>query len=171
MSFTKQTHANHNIVEIPMGGLGFATQEKTLLQTFVGSCIAICIYDSSTKIAAMAHIMLPKNNTGDPNPKPEAKFADVAIRIMLDKIESSGVKLNRLKAKMAGGANIFQNEGKSNVFNIGARNADAIKSLLEEKKIPIVAQDVGSTSGRWITFDMNSLEMKIKDRTKGVTVI
>ncbi len=171
MSFTKQTHTNHNTIEIPMGGLGLTTPEKTLLQTFVGSCIAICLYDPSIKIAAMAHIMLPKNNTNDPNPKPEAKFADVAIKIMLDKMQANGAKLNRLKAKMAGGANIFQNEGKPNVFNIGARNADAIKSLLDEKKIPIVAQDIGATSGRWITFDMNSLEMKIKDRAKGVTII
>ncbi|WP_081781861.1 chemotaxis protein CheD [Candidatus Nitrosotenuis chungbukensis] len=171
MSFTKQTHTNHNTIEIPMGGLGLTTPEKTSLQTFVGSCIAICLYDPSVKIAAMAHIMLPKNNTNDPNPKPEAKFADVAIKIMLDKMQANGAKLNRLKAKMAGGANIFQNEGKPNVFNIGSRNADAIKSLLDEKKIPIVAQDIGATSGRWITFDMNSLEMKIKDRAKGVTII
>jgi chemotaxis protein CheD len=171
MSFTKQTRTNQNIVEIPMGGLGFTTPEKTVLQTFVGSCVAICLYDPSAKIAAMAHIMLPKNNTGVPNPKPEAKFADVAIKIMIDNLQTGNAKINRLKAKMAGGANIFQNEGKSNVFNIGIRNADAIKSLLGEKKIPIVAQDIGSTSGRWIIFDMNSLEMKIKDRTRGVTVI
>ncbi len=171
MSFTKQTHTNQNTVEIPMGGLGFTTPEKTLLQTFVGSCIAMCLYDPSTKVAAMAHIMLPKNNTNDPNPKPEAKFADVAIKIMLDKLKTNNAKINRLKAKMAGGANIFQNEGKSNVFNIGGRNADAIKSLLDEQKIPIVAQDIGSTSGRWIIFDMNSLEMRIKDRTKSVKII
>lgn len=171
MSFTKQTHANQSTIEIPMGGLDFTTPDKTLLQTFVGSCVAICLYDPSTKIAAMAHVMLPKNNTSDPNPKPEAKFADVAIKIMLDKLQENNAKLNRLKAKMAGGANIFQNEGRPNVFNIGTRNADAIKSLLEEKKIPIIAQDTGSTSGRWIVFDMNSLEMKIKDRTKGVTII
>lgn len=170
MSFTKQT-SNQNTVEIPMGGLGFTTPEKTLLHTFVGSCIAVCLYDPSAKVAAMAHIMLPKNNTNDPNPKPEAKFADVAIKIMLDKLKTSNAKINRLKAKMAGGANIFQNEGKSNVFNIGGRNADAIKSLLDEQKIPIVAQDIGSVSGRWITFDMNSLEMKVKDRTKSVKTI
>ena len=171
MSFTKQIRTNQNTVEIPMGGLGFTTPEKTLLQTFVGSCIAVCIYDQSAKIAAMAHVMLPKNNTSDPNPKPEAKFADIAIKIMLDKLQASNAKINRLKAKMAGGANIFQNEGRPNVFNIGSRNADAIKSLLDKKKIPIVAQDIGSTSGRWITFDMDSLKMQIKDRSKGLTVI
>jgi chemotaxis protein CheD len=171
MSFTKQTRTNQNTVEIPMGGLGFTTPEKTLLQTFVGSCIAVCLYDSSAKVAAMAHIMLPKNNTSDPNPKPEAKFADVAIKIMLDNLKASNAKISRLKAKMAGGANIFQNEVKSNVFNIGGRNADAIKSLLDEQKIPIVAQDIGSTSGRWITFDVNSLEMQVKDRTKSVKII
>jgi chemotaxis protein CheD len=171
MSFTKQTRTNQNIVEIPMGGLGFTTPEKTVLQTFVGSCVAICLYDPTVKVAIMAHVILPKNNTSDPNPKPEAKFADVAIKIMLDKLQANGAKINQLKAKMAGGANIFQNEGKVNTFDIGEKNTDAIKSILKEKKIPIVAQDIGSKSGKWVIFDMNSLEMKIKDRTKGMTVI
>jgi chemotaxis protein CheD len=171
MSFIKQDNPVQNPVEIPMGGLGSTTSEKTLLQTFVGSCVAICLYDPTVKVAIMAHVMLPKNNTNDANPKPEAKFADVAIKIMLDKLQANGAKINQLKAKMAGGANIFQNEGKANTFDIGTKNTDAIKSILKEKKIPIVAQDIGSKSGKWVIFDIDSEEMKIKDRTKSVIVI
>src|SRR5574338_868119 len=170
MSFTKQV-SSRGTVEIPMGGLGFTTQDKTLLQTFVGSCVAICIYDPVAKVAGMAHVMLPKNNTSDPLPKPEGKFADVAIRVLLEKLATDGAKQNRLKAKMAGGASVFQNEGKQNTFNIGLRNVDTIKTTLAEKKIPILAEDVGANSGRWVIFDANSVIMTIKDRTKGVTAL
>jgi chemotaxis protein CheD len=154
-----------------MGGLGFTTHNQMILQTFVGSCVAICIFDAVAKIAGMAHIMLPKNNTSDPTPKPEGKFADVALKILLERLVSNGAKASRLKAKMAGGANVFRNENKQNVFNIGNRNIDAIRATLAEKKIPIVSEDVGSTNGRWVSFDVNSAEMTIKERTKGVSVI
>jgi chemotaxis protein CheD len=170
LSFTKQAQTN-NTVEIAMGNIGFTSPEKNLLQTFVGSCVAICIYDSQAKVAGMAHVMLPKNNTSDQTPKPEGKFADVALRIMIERLVTTGAKPNRLKAKMAGGANVFQNENKKTVFNIGLRNADTIRTTLEEKKIPLVSEDVGSTAGRRVSLDVNSSELTVKERTKGVRVI
>jgi chemotaxis protein CheD len=170
LSFTKQAQTN-NIIEIAMGGLGFTTPEKNILQTFVGSCVAICIFDPETKIAGMAHVMLPKNNTSEPNPKPEGKFADIALKTLIERLVTNGAKLSRLKAKMAGGANIFQNENKKTVFNIGMRNAETIRTTLAEKKISLVSEDIGSTGGRWVIYDANSSEMKVKERTKGVKII
>ncbi len=170
MSFTKQVQ-NSDVLDIPMGGLGFTEKNKPTLQTFVGSCVAICIYDPVEKIAGMAHVMLPKNNTSDAMPKPEGKFVDVAIKVLLDKLSANGAKQNRLKAKMAGGASVFQNEGNKNVFNIGTRNVDAIREILAEKKIPILSEDVGEKGGRWVIFDVNSGVMTIKDRAKGVSAI
>lgn len=170
MSFTKQIEIT-NTVEVVMGGLGFTAPGKNILQTFVGSCIAICIYDAQAKIAGMAHVMLPKNNTPDSTQKSEGKYADTALKILLERLVANGAKLNRLKAKMAGGADIFHNESKKSMFNIGLRNADAIRSMLVEKKIPIVSEDIGSTNGRFVIFDANSSEMTVKERSKGVKII
>jgi chemotaxis protein CheD len=170
MSFTKQVQGS-DALDIPMGGLGFTQKDKSSLQTFVGSCVAICIYDPVAKIAGMAHVMLPKNNTTDPVPKPEGKFVDVAIKVLLEKLVAGGAQQNRLKAKMAGGASVFQSEGNKNVFNIGTRNVDAIRAALAEKKIPILAEDVGAKGGRWVIFDIISGMMTIKDRAKGVSAI
>jgi chemotaxis protein CheD len=119
----------------------------------------------------MAHVMLPKNNSSDPDPKPEGKFADVALKTLLEQLVANGAKMNRLRAKMAGGANIFQNEGKQTIFNIGLRNVDTIRTTLAEKNIPIVSEDVGANNGRWVIFDAKSSEMQVKERTKGVKVI
>jgi chemotaxis protein CheD len=170
MSFTKQAQ-NSGTLDIPMGGLGFSSPEKKTLQTFVGSCVAICLYDSIAKVAGMAHVMLPKNNTTEQIPKPEGKFVDVAIKVLLDKLTANGAMCTRLKAKMAGGASVFQTEGNKNVFNIGTRNVDAIRAILGENKIPIVSEDVGEKGGRWVIFDVASQIMTIKDKAKGVTKI
>ncbi|HXG73372.1 MAG TPA: chemotaxis protein CheD [Candidatus Nitrosotenuis sp.] len=170
MSFTRQEQESV-IIEIPMGGLGITTPEKKTLQTFVGSCVAVCVYDATAKIAGMAHVMLPKNNTSNPEPKPEGKFADVALKMLVERLVANGADASRLRAKMAGGANVFRNEGKQNTFNIGGRNIDAVRSTLKEKKIPLVSEDVGSNNGRWVTFDASSGQMTIRERTKGVTVI
>jgi chemotaxis protein CheD len=170
MSFTKQAQ-NSGTLDIPMGGLGLTEKDKKILQTFVGSCVAICLYDPVAKIAGMAHVMLPKNNTTEPIPKPEGKFVDVAIKVLLERLSSSGAQQSRLKAKMAGGASVFQNEGNKNVFNIGTRNVDAIRTALAEKKIPILSEDVGEKGGRWVIFDVASGTMTIKDKVKGVTTI
>jgi chemotaxis protein CheD len=154
-----------------MGGLDITTPEKKTLQTFVGSCVAVCIYDTVAKVAGMAHVMLPKNNTSDPAPRPEGKFADVAIKILVERLVANGADVKRLKAKMAGGANVFRNEGKQNTFNIGGKNIEAVRSALKEKKIFVISEDVGATNGRWISFDACSGQMTIKERTKGMTVI
>ena len=170
MSFTKQAQTQ-GALDIPMGGLGLTSPDKMILQTFVGSCVAICLYDPVAKVAGMAHVMLPQNNTKDEIPKPEGKFVDVAIKVLLEKLTASGAKQNRLKAKMAGGASVFQTEGNKNVFNIGTRNVDAIRAILGENKIPIVSEDVGEKGGRWVIFDVASQIMTIKDKAKGVTKI
>lgn len=170
MTFAKQEQSTGTL-DIPMGGLGLTTKDKSTLQTFVGSCVAVCIYDPVEKIAGMAHVMLPKNNTGEEIPKPEGKFVDVAIKVLLEKLTASGAKQTRLKAKMAGGASVFQNEGSKNLFNIGERNIDAIKSILGEKKIPIISEDVGAKTGRWVSFDVNSGAMTVKDKAKGAITI
>jgi len=169
MSLSKQT--NTNVAEIPMGGLVITSEGKTVLQTFVGSCVAVCIYDSVAKIAGMAHVMLPKNNTQNPKPEPEGKFADVAFNTLLERMVARGANIGRLKAKLAGGANIFHNEGKATTFNIGLRNVEMLKTMLAEKKIPLVSEDVGSKHGRWVLFDLDSSEMRIRDRERGAFTI
>jgi chemotaxis protein CheD len=154
-----------------MGGIGFSTKQNKILQTFVGSCVAVCIYDSQVKIAGMAHVMLPKNTTLDQAPKPEGKFADIAIKTILEHLSSMGTKPRRLEAKMAGGASVFHNENNHVVFNIGMRNINTIRTILAEHKISLVSEDVGASTGRWVAFDTDLCQMTIKDRKSGVRVI
>ena len=57
-----------------------------------------------------------------------------------------------LKAKIAGGAQMFQ-FGSSDTIRIGPRNVEAVKKELKRLSIPIIAEDTGGSSGRTIEFN------------------
>jgi len=147
-----------------MGGLE-VSRDSTILRTFVGSCVAICLYDSTKKIGGMAHVMLPKNNTGKTTigTNQEGKFADEAIECIIERLKKISPTF-KLEAKIAGGAKIFSHESDAGVLNIGNKNILAIHQMLNEKKIPIIAKSVGSDHGRWVTFFCENQRVIVKEK-------
>ena len=82
----------------------------------LGSCIGIAIRDPITKIGGLAHIMLPdstqiKNNTN------LYKFADTGIDELIRLLILKGASKQRLVAKIAGGAQMFAFQNKSDRNN------------------------------------------------------
>lgn len=147
---------------VGMGELHVAGRDA-ILSTFVGSCIAMCLYDPESKVGGMAHVLLP-DSSKNTSAGTEAKYADLALENTLRMMIEKGARQERLVAKIAGGAKIFSHEGSEDIFNIGIRNAEAVKSLLQKKDIRVVGEDVGMGSGRWVIFDTNSGKVKVTMR-------
>ena len=121
-----------------------------ILQTTLGSCIGIAIYDRENNIGGLAHIMLPVNNNGDTN---KAKYADSAISELLRKLTSKGVDKCELIAKIAGGAKMFDTNKKiSHFMEIGLRNEEAVREGLKRQGVRLIAADTGNNYGRNIQF-------------------
>jgi chemotaxis protein CheD len=159
-------------VEVRMGCLSVSNEQNAVLTTFVGSCVAVSIYEPMAKIGGLAHVMLP--DSGGKNLATvgaEAKYADHAIEILWEKMIKLGAKKEHLSAKLVGGARTFSDENgaaNNSLFNIGDRNCTRIRSLLSSYKIPIVAEDVGSTQGRWVKLYINNGSLTVKKRTDEV---
>ena len=122
------------------------------LVTSVGSCVAICLYNSTNRCGGLAHIMLP-NSVIAPQDFPPCKFADTAIPVLANAVREITGKETRLSAKIAGGANIFKFE-KTSGPTIGAKNVSAVRSALGANGIRLVAEDVGGFYGRRISFNI-----------------
>ena len=147
--------ANPNIEEVRVAMAEMKVESKPIeLVTSVGSCVAICIYDSMSKCGGLAHIMLP-NSAIAPQDFPPCKFADTATPALAEALREISGKEVRLSAKIAGGANIFKFES-NNGPTIGEKNIDAVKRALNVNKIRLVAEDVGGAYGRRITFSIRS---------------
>jgi len=125
-------------------------RRPVMLVTNVGSCIALCIHDLMNKCGGLAHIMLPASK--DPsNENFPYKYADTAVPT-LAKILTLGKSSVRLVAKIAGGSNMFPTI-KGRLLNIGAKNVEAVKQALATNGIRLLAEDVGGTWGRRVSFD------------------
>ena len=138
-------------------GAIFLNPEPYLITTILGSCIAVCLYDPVLRIGGMNHYMLPLwNGQGLASPR----YGNIAIKKLIDNIESLGSSRSNLKAKIFGGAEIISTNISQ--FMIGERNINIARDLLHEERIPIVASSVGGKYGRKIIFDTLNGEVRQK---------
>ena len=119
---TLEPQTKPTLEEVRVNMAEYKVESKPIeLVTSVGSCIAICMYDSANMCGGMAHIMLPKSAVAAQEPLP-GKFADTAVPTLTTAIRRISRKESRLTAKIAGGANMFPN---MNALNIGEKNIHA----------------------------------------------
>ena len=139
------------IIKVGMADLNVCVAPNGITTLGLGSCVGIALRDPVTKIGGLAHIMLPdstsiRNNTNIP------KFADTGIEELVKQVVAKGASRARLVAKIAGGAQMFAFQTKSDMVRIGERNVEASKKKLRELKIPILAEDTGKNYGRTVIF-------------------
>lgn len=143
---TRQPPAKAGQPMVGMGQIAVIMREESAYAV-LGSCIGLTLYSQRLRIGAMAHIVLPQAGTREGAP---GKFADTALPHMLKLLQEHQVYPSGLTAKVAGGASMFAATGK---MQIGDANLEAVRSLLQEKNIPIAGEHVGGTKGRRVTFD------------------
>src|SRR5437764_12457420 len=119
------------------------------IKTILGSCIAICLWDSVRGIGGMNHFLLPASSEGQPA---STRFADVATRTLLEMLEALGCRRPNLQAKVFGGASMFVSNDPQRV-TLGTQNVGAALELLKAAGIPVIVQETGGSHGRKIMFN------------------
>lgn len=152
------------VIRVGMADLKVACHPSILTTLGLGSCVGITLYDSKKKIIGMAHIMLPSSKIATANTN-RAKFADTGIVDLLEKMTALGAERKEIVSKIAGGAHMFNFAGSNETLKIGARNSEAVKQVLNELRIPIVAEDIGGNHGR--TIEISSEDGKLMVKTIG----
>jgi chemotaxis protein CheD len=137
----------------------------------LGSCVGLVIYDLEKKVAGLAHVMLPESSLSKVTDFNPAKYADTAVEVLVSRLVTNGARKSALKAKMAGGAQMFQFASTSEMMRIGPRNVEAVRKELDRLKIHLVSEDVGGNSGRTIEFDPSVGFLSIKTIHQGTKQI
>lgn len=127
----------------------------------LGSCVGVAVFDPVAKIGGLVHVMLP-DSTAVKNNNNIAKFADTGVRELIRLLEKKGVNRSRLKAKIAGGAQMFAFNTTNDAMRVGDRNVEASKRVLQQLRIPIVAEDTGKNYGRTVIFYPENGDFVIK---------
>ena len=100
-----------------------------------------------------------------------AKFADTGIMELVKQMEKAGAVKSRIVAKIAGGAQMFAFQNKSDMAGIGQRNVECTKLKLKELRIPILAEDTGLNYGRTVEFYPENGDFIIKSVGKPIKKI
>jgi chemotaxis protein CheD len=126
--------------------------EAALVAYGLGSCVAICLWDPVTRVAGMAHVVLPGE---DPSGGPNAKFARSALPalMLLMQEQGAGTDPRRFVARLAGGAQVLTQGGSGALPRVGEQNARAVQDALAEAGVPVEAHDLGGSKGRSVWFD------------------
>ena len=150
-----------NMIKVGMADMKYCHAPDAITTLGLGSCVGVVLYDSGTKIAGLVHIMLP-DSTKIKNNENKAKFADTGIEEMVRQVVAAGASRAKLKAKIAGGAQMFAFRAENDLLRVGARNVEAVKEELAKLRIPLMAEDTGDSYGRTIEFYPESEELLLK---------
>jgi len=126
----------------------------------LGSCLGITVYDPVRKIGGLLHIMLPESKIDAAKAvSTPLMFVDTGVPRLFQAVCNLGAERSRLAVKVAGGAHLLDEQG---IFNIGERNANALRSLLARNGYAIHAWDVGGLSSRTLRLNLTTGEVTIK---------
>jgi chemotaxis protein CheD len=143
------------LVRIGLAEYRVGNAPMRMMTMALGSCLGIVLYDGEARIGALAHVMHPSRQNVKSNHN-KAKFVDTAIELMLKSMIKRGAKKERITAKIFGGAKMFGRVvNERGVLQIGDKNIAAARAELGSRGIPIVAESVGGSKGRTITFDVS----------------
>ena len=152
-----------NVINIGMSQIEVSSKPGTILVApSLGSCIGLAIYDPSTKIGGMAHIVLPDSTKTLKESENQGKYADTAVPEILKKLFSMGANKNKLVIKIAGGAQMFNLQQGSNILNIGFRNTIAVKAALSKEGLELIKADTGGNKGRTFKLDIQTGSFSVK---------
>ena len=84
------------------------------------------------QIAGLVHVMLPDSSLGRTETINIAKFADTGIPAMIEQLKLEGVQPFRLRAKIAGGAQMFQFTSGKDTMRIGPTKCGSGKRIFKE---------------------------------------
>lgn len=158
------------MIKVGMADLKLCKSPDGITTLGLGSCVGIALRDPINKIGGLAHIMLP-DSTKIQNNSSVPKFADTGIQELVDQMVKAGAVQSRIVAKIAGGAQMFSFQNKSELVAIGARNVEATKTKLRELHIRILAEDTGESYGRTVEFYPETGDFVIKAVGKPVRTI
>ena len=129
-------------VYITQGEHAVGGDPDMVINTILGSCISVCLWDPVAGVGGMNHLLLP-SMIGDGGLSAGA----VDLDQLINKMMPLGAERPRLRAKLFGGSSMLR--GRT---DIGQQNATFGRTYLANERIPCDVENVGGEKARRIRF-------------------
>ena len=132
--------------------------DRLVMSTVLGSCVATCLYDPVARIGGMNHYLLAK-------PVAETTCNDSSyglflMELLINEMLKLGADKTRMKARIYGGANMAAGLG-----TIGTTNAQFARQFLQDEAIPTVFEDLEGNCARRIDFRPSTGQVRARHVT------
>lgn len=152
-------------LDIGIGEWAVSDRPEDELKTYaLGSCVAVCAYDVKNGIAGMIHIALPESKINSVKAeKLPGYFVDTGLDGLFADMIRKGADKNHLRVKLVGGSSIMD---ANRHFDIGKRNAIAVKRYLWKNRIGLIKEETGGTISRTVSMMVNDGSIRISNSGK-----
>lgn len=154
-------------ISIHIGGL-HASRGSAIIETTLGSCVAVCLYDPLKQIGGMNHILLP-GKADLLHFDSAARYGVNAMELLINRIMAIGGNRFQLVAKVFGGAHLLPSIPIEN--GVGKKNAEFVVEFLQMEKINILCCDLGGYETRKIYFHTDTGDVFLKRISSSVSKI
>lgn len=128
-----------------------------LIRTDLGSCVALCLWDSVKRLGGMNHYLLP-GSASEPSENPTT--GHYANQSLIYDMVRCGASLHTLQAAIVGGGQMYP---ERDFFGIGGSNAAAAEFVLDKYRIPLVYKRIGGDYSRSVELEVESGWLRIRE--------
>ncbi|MDD4526746.1 MAG: chemotaxis protein CheD [Candidatus Margulisbacteria bacterium] len=137
-------------IKVKLAEMRFSNKpDDSIVAHGLGACVALAIYDSTTYLGGLIHIVMPSSDVQSKNEYP-IRFADTGIPLFLKEFMQQGGNFAACKIVISGGASMPSNS----MFNIGDQNVVAVKKALSKFNLSVSSEDVGGNNGRTLNINI-----------------
>jgi chemotaxis protein CheD len=134
----------------------FVADADYQIRTILGSCVSITLWHPQSRMGGMSHFLLPTRGNAAKGQELDGRYGDEALLQMIAQLRASGVNPALCQAKVFGGGNMFPDHSHPGAINVGHRNGEAARALLQGHNIPIVSESLFGVGHRQIIFNVSN---------------
>jgi chemotaxis protein CheD len=127
----------------------YVTKNPMILETLVGSCVSVCLYNRRNGGAAMNHFL--RDQPQGQEAARIGEFASTSTERIIARLMSTDAEPGHYRAMIFGGAAVVKMTGGES--DIGKNNVDVALGVLAKARIRVIRKEVGGNRGRRIKFN------------------
>ncbi len=135
---------------VAAGSYYVSRTKPLILQSFLGTCVGVALFDEEAQIGGLIHLLLPEPVSRAGSIQPE-KYASTGFPLFLAAICNEGASKSRLKAFIAGGALVGPLQDMDLHLDIGGRTVETVLQYLKAENIKVEKSETGG----FFTCNMN----------------
>lgn len=139
----------------------FFGSQRARVRTVLGSCVSITMWHRERRIGGMCHYLLPAR--GEPAYATlDGRYADDAVELFLCEIDRAGTRREDYEIKLFGGGSMFGGACRGEGMNIGTRNIEAGRRLLQRHGLSVHGEHLAGAGHRNLIFELASGRVWLK---------